>query len=71
MTRGVLLRVAHLALSCLMINVCVDAVVREWLCQTFDTDAARGFDNWVANVLVMFYVDNGLVASWNPVWLQE
>ena len=28
------------ALSSLMFNVCVDAVVREWLCQTLDKEAA-------------------------------
>ena len=28
-------------LSSLMFNVCVDAVVREWLCQTLDKDAAQ------------------------------
>jgi hypothetical protein len=28
-------------LSSLMFNVCVDAVVREWLCQMLDKDAVR------------------------------
>ncbi len=28
-------------LSSLMFNVCVDAIVSEWLCQTLDKDAAQ------------------------------
>jgi hypothetical protein len=59
-------------LSSLMFNVCVDAVVREWLCQTLDEDAARdGTGDQVAEMLVVFYVNDGLIASRDPVWLQE
>jgi hypothetical protein len=59
-------------LSSLMFNVCVDAVVREWLCQTLDKDIARnGIGNQVAKILVEFYVDNGLIVSCDPFWLQE
>jgi hypothetical protein len=59
-------------LSSLMFNVCVDAVVREWLCQMLDKDAAQdGISNQVAEMLVVFYLDDGLVASCDPVWLQE
>ncbi len=59
-------------LSSLMFNVCVDAIVREWLCQTLDKDIARdGIGNRVAKMLVAFYVNNGLVASCDPFWLQE
>ncbi len=59
-------------LSSLMFNVCVDAVVREWLHQTLDEDATRdGVSNRVAEILVAFYVNNGLLASQDPVWLQE
>jgi hypothetical protein len=58
--------------SSLVFYVCVDAVVREWLCQTLDKDAARdGIGNQVAEMLVVFYVNNGLIASRDPVWLQE
>ncbi len=59
-------------LSSLMFNVCVNAIVREWLCQTLDEDTARDkIGNQVAEMLVAFYVDNGLIASRDPVWLQE
>ncbi len=59
-------------LSSLMFSVCVNAVVREWLCQTLDKDAVQdGIDDQVAEMLVAFYVDDGLIASRDPVWLQE
>jgi hypothetical protein len=59
-------------LSSLMFNVCVNAVVREWLYQTLDEDIARdGIDDQVAKILVAFYVEDGLIASRDPVWLQE
>jgi hypothetical protein len=40
-------------LSSLMFNVCVGAVVREWLYQM----------HHVVKILVAFYVDDGLIAS--------
>ncbi len=59
-------------LSSLMFNVCVDAVVREWLYQMLDEDIARdGIGDRVAEIPVAFYVNNGLIASRDPVWLQE
>jgi hypothetical protein len=59
-------------LSSLMFNMCVDAAVREWLCQTLDEAAARdGIGNQVAQQLVAFYIDNGLIASQDPGWLQN
>ncbi len=59
-------------LSLLMFNVCVDAIVREWLYQTLGDDAAReGIGDDVAQWLVAFYIDDGLVASRDPVWLQS
>jgi hypothetical protein len=59
-------------LSLLMFNVCVNAVVREWLQQVLDDDAACGrIEDDVAKWLVVFYIDNGLVASRDPVWLQS
>ncbi len=40
-------------LSSLWFNVCVDAVVREWLCQKLDKDAARDrIGNRVSEMLV-------------------
>ena len=59
-------------LSSIMFNVCVNAVVREWLHQTLGEEAARdGIGDRVAETLVTFYVDDGLIASRDPVWLQE
>ena len=59
-------------LSSLMFNVCADALVMEWLCQTLDKDAAQdGVGDRVVDFPVAFYVDDGLIASPNPVWLQE
>jgi hypothetical protein len=59
-------------LSSLMFNVCVDAVVREWLHKMLGEEAARdGIGDHVAEILMAFYVDDGLVASRNPVWLQD
>ncbi len=58
-------------LSSLMIDMCVDAVVREWLHQAIDDGAARkGIRDDVAKWLVAFYIDDGLVASRDPVWLR-
>ena len=51
-------------LSSLMFNVCVDAVVREWLHQTLGEKVARdGLGDGVAEILVAFYVDVRLIAS--------
>ena len=56
----------------LSFNVCVDAVVREWLHQTLGEEVTRnGLGDCVAEILVVFYVDDGLIASRDPVWLQE
>ncbi len=59
-------------LSSLMFNVCVNAVVREWLCQMLDKDiACNRIGDRVAKILVAFYVDDGPIASCDPFWLQE
>ncbi len=59
-------------LSSLMFNVCVDAVIREWLHRTLGEDAAHnGIVDRVAQILVKFYVNDGLIASRDTVWLQE
>ncbi len=55
----------------LMFNMCVDAVVREWLHQAIGDNAVRkGIKHDVAKWLVAFYIDDRLVASRDPVWLQ-
>jgi hypothetical protein len=52
--------------------VCVDAVVREWLHQTLGEEATHdGLGDQVAEILVAFYVDDGLIASRDPDWMQE
>ena len=59
-------------LSSLMFNVRVDAVVREWLHQALGEEVTcNGLGDLVAEILVAFYVDDGLIASRDPVWLQE
>ena len=60
-------------LSSLMFNVCVDAVVREWLHQRMLGEEAThdGLGERIVKILVAFYVDDGLIASCDPVWLQE
>jgi hypothetical protein len=51
-------------LSSLMFNVCIDAKVREWLHQMLDEDAAQDrIGDQVAEILVAFYIDDGLLAS--------
>ena len=51
-----------------MFNVCVNAIVREWLHQMLGEKAARdGLGDRVAEILVAFYVDDWLIASCDPV----
>ena len=46
--------------------------IREWLHRTLGEDAVcDGIGDCVAEILVAFYVDDGLIASRDPVWLQE
>ena len=51
-----------------MFNVCVDAVVREWLHQMLGEEATC---NWlrdqVVQILVAFYIDGRLIACCDPV----
>ncbi len=55
-----------------MFNVCVNIMVREWLHQTLGEEVAcNGLRDHVVQILVAFYVNNGLIASCDPVWLQE
>ena len=52
--------------------LCVTCVSMPWLHQTRGEEVARdGLGDCVAETLVAFYVDDGLIASWEPVWLQE
>ncbi len=57
-------------LSSLMFNVCVDAVIREWLWRTMNIEAALGIFVEASREIVAFFVDNGLVGLREPVWLQ-
>jgi hypothetical protein len=58
-------------LSSLMFNVCVDAVIREWLRRTLSEEAARGDFGEASTEIVAFFVDDGLVGSRDPIWLQS
>jgi hypothetical protein len=53
-----------------MFNVCVDAVIREWLRRTMKKEAAHGIFAEASREVVAFFVDNGLVGSKDPIWLQ-
>jgi hypothetical protein len=50
-------------LSSLMFNVCVDAVIREWLWRMIDKEAAHGRFAGASREIVTFFVDNRLVRS--------
>jgi hypothetical protein len=59
-------------LSGLMFNVCVDAVVREWLWQMLGDNVAQdGMGEAAHNYAVAFFVDNGLVLARCPEWPQS
>jgi hypothetical protein len=58
-------------LSSLMFNVSVDAVIREWLRWTLGKEAAQGRFEEASREIVAFFVDDGLVGSRDPVWLQS
>jgi hypothetical protein len=59
-------------LSSLMFNVCVNAVVREWLRQCLGDNAAwMGIGEAVRDHVVAFFVDNRIVAARCPEWLQS
>ncbi len=51
--------------------MCVDAVIREWLWRMIDEEAPHGRFAGVSREIVAFFVDNGLVGSRDPVWLQS
>jgi hypothetical protein len=53
-----------------MFNVCVDAVIREWLWRTMNKEAAHGIFAEVSREIVAFFVDDRLVGSRDLVWLQ-
>jgi hypothetical protein len=46
-----------------MFNVCVDAVIREWLCWTINKEAAGGVFSEACREIIAFFVDDGLVGS--------
>jgi hypothetical protein len=50
-------------LSSLMFNVCVDAVIMEWLCRRTNEEAARRVFSEACREIVAFFVDNGLAGS--------
>ena len=49
----------------------VDAVVREWLCQVLGEEVAGGeLGLEIRRLLAVFYVDDGVLASTDPTFLQ-
>ncbi len=58
-------------LSSLMFNVCVDAVIRKWLCWTINKEATSGVFSEGCKEIVAFFVNDGLVGSRDPIWLQS
>jgi hypothetical protein len=58
-------------LSSIMFNVCVDAVIREWLRWTINEDAASGVFSEACREIVAFFIDDRLVRSRDPIWLQS
>ncbi len=58
-------------LSSLMFNVYVDAVIREWLCWLINKEAASGVFSEACREIVAFFVDDRLVRSRDPIWLQS
>jgi len=56
----------------LIFNIVVNSVVRCWMTIMVDdggTSAMTGLT--VKELLLLFYADNGMIASRDPVWLQE
>jgi hypothetical protein len=59
-------------LSFLVFIVCFDAIVREWLHQRLGEEATHdGIGERVVEILGVFYINDRLIASCDPVWLQE
>ncbi len=58
-------------LSSIMFNVCVDAMIREWLRRTINEDAASRVFSEACREIVAFFVDDELVGSRDPIWLQS
>ncbi len=54
-----------------MFNVCVDAVIREWLWRRMDEEAVHERFAEASREIVAFFVDDGLVRSRDPIWLQS
>jgi hypothetical protein len=50
-----------------MFNVCVDAVIREWLWRMIDKGATHRRFAGASREIVVFFVDDGLVGSRDPV----
>jgi hypothetical protein len=53
-----------------MFNVCVDAVIRDLLWRTMNKEVAHRIFAEASREIVAFFVDDRLVRSRDPVWLQ-
>jgi hypothetical protein len=58
-------------LSSLMFNASVDTVIREWLWRLLSEEAPQGKFKEACREIAAFFVDNRLVGSRDPVWLQS
>ena len=58
-------------LSSFVFNVCVDAVIREWLCWTIKEEAIGGVFSEACREIIAFFVDDKLVRLRDHVWLQS
>jgi hypothetical protein len=54
-------------LSSLIFNVCVDVVIREWLCRTINKEAAGGVFSEACREIIAFFIDDRLVRLRNHV----
>jgi hypothetical protein len=54
-----------------MFNVCAEAVIRKLLWRMIDKEAAHGRFAGSTRKIVVFFVDNRLLGSRDPVWLQS
>ena len=55
-----------------LFNIMVDAIAREWMRQVMGPEAAaEGVELEIRKLLACFYVDDGIITSRKPVFLQE
>jgi hypothetical protein len=56
----------------MLLNIMVDAIVREWLTQVIGAEVAEaGVGEEIRKLLACFYVDDGIIVSRDPAFLKE